>query len=183
MNRRPRITAWAAALLCMSLAFAQPSKAADRTANPASVKVAYLFNFAKFVAWPPQLGQTANSPISICILADRDFVTAADVLRGKTIKGRPVDIRIRPRQKDFAACHLLYFGRTKQGLMDEAYEFLREHPVLTVGEGNGFADAGGIIQMMKVDGTIRFRINAEAARNADLEISSKLLNLSYKPGR
>lgn len=175
--------AWAAGLLCISLAFAQQPKAADRTANPASVKVAYLFNFAKFVAWPRQAGQTASSPINICIMAGRDVVTAADALRGKNIKGRPVDIRIRPGQKDFATCHLLYFAKSNQRLMDEAYEFLREHPVLTVGDGEGFADAGAIIEMMKVDGTIRFRINAEAARNADLEISSKLLNLSYKPGR
>jgi len=55
---------------------------------------------------------------------------------------------------------------------------MRARPLLTVGDAYSFARSGGIIQFVTVRGRVRLRINAEAARSADLTISSKLLSLA-----
>ncbi len=51
-------------------------------------------------------------------------------------------------------------------------------PILTVGETPGFAERGGMIRFTLEDNRVRFEINVEAAREADLNISSRLLTLA-----
>ena len=50
--------------------------------------------------------------------------------------------------------------------------------ILTVSEIEGFAKRGGIIRFITENNKIRFRINFEAAKAANLIISSKLLKMS-----
>ena len=58
-------------------------------------------------------------------------------------------------------------------------------PVLTVGDGDGFARGGGMIGLFVEDGRMRFAINPNAAQRAGLRLSSQLLKLAriVKEGR
>jgi hypothetical protein len=49
---------------------------------------------------------------------------------------------------------------------------------LTVGEANGFAQRGGIINLMREENRLRFEVNVTAAAQTRLKISSKLLVLA-----
>ena len=51
-------------------------------------------------------------------------------------------------------------------------------PVLTVGESTQFLDLGGIINFVFQDTQLRFEINQDAAEQAKLVISSKLMRLA-----
>jgi len=50
--------------------------------------------------------------------------------------------------------------------------------VLTVGESEGFAASGGVIEFRVDEGRVRMDINSEAAKRAGLHISAKLLSLA-----
>jgi hypothetical protein len=50
--------------------------------------------------------------------------------------------------------------------------------VLTVGETEGFASQGGIVNFKLEDGRVRLEINIDAAGQAKLRISSKVLSLA-----
>jgi hypothetical protein len=50
--------------------------------------------------------------------------------------------------------------------------------VLTVGDTEGFTEAGGMINLTIVDQRVHFEINPDAARRAGMKISSKLLSLA-----
>jgi len=50
--------------------------------------------------------------------------------------------------------------------------------MLTVGEGDDFPAAGGVIGLVIEDNKVRFDVNLEAAERAGLKISSKLLKLA-----
>ena len=50
--------------------------------------------------------------------------------------------------------------------------------VLTVSDIDGFADAGGMIQLVREGGRVRFEVNLDSVRGADLTMSSKLLRLA-----
>jgi adenylate cyclase len=52
---------------------------------------------------------------------------------------------------------------------------LRESPVLTISNIDGFASAGGMTQFFFEHGQLRFRIHLESAKRAGLQISSRLL--------
>ena len=50
--------------------------------------------------------------------------------------------------------------------------------ILTVGETEGFATQGGIVNFKVEGGRVRLEINIEAAERAKLRISSKVLSLA-----
>ena len=55
---------------------------------------------------------------------------------------------------------------------------IRKQPVLTVSDGNGFAAAGGIIELYVDKGRMRFAINLDAVEQSGLNLSSRLLGLA-----
>jgi hypothetical protein len=75
-------------------------------------------------------------------------------------------------------CHLLYVsGRTS----DEAGRLiagLRDAPVLTISDLQGFTARGGVAEFFFDQGRLRFSVQLEAARRARLQISSRLLTLA-----
>ena len=55
---------------------------------------------------------------------------------------------------------------------------LRDAPVLTISDVEGFTQLGGIAQFFFEHGQLRFNVHAESARRARLQISSRLLALA-----
>jgi hypothetical protein len=62
--------------------------------------------------------------------------------------------------------------------VNEAIQTLKGVPVLTIGETPGFARNGGIINLILEDNKVRFEVNVAAAKEAELNISSRLLALA-----
>jgi hypothetical protein len=62
--------------------------------------------------------------------------------------------------------------------LSEAIQAVRGLPVLTIGETPGFATSGGMINLVLEDNRVRFEVNVKAAKEADLNISSRLLALA-----
>ena len=55
---------------------------------------------------------------------------------------------------------------------------LKGSSTLTVGETEGFAEQGGIINLTVEENKVHFEVNPLAAERAGLKISSKLLNIA-----
>ncbi|MBL0717480.1 MAG: TonB-dependent receptor [Desulfosarcina sp.] len=55
--------------------------------------------------------------------------------------------------------------------------------ILTIGEISGFTEAGGIINLVKTRNRIKFEVNLNAAQQAGLKISSRILKLATIVGR
>jgi hypothetical protein len=62
--------------------------------------------------------------------------------------------------------------------LDAILASVRGRSILTVADEYAFAERGGAIQFVTVNNKLRLRINTDAAKAADLAISSKLLNLA-----
>ncbi len=149
-----------------------------RAATEYEVKAAFLFNFAKFVEWPASAFAGEQAPLVIAVVGDDPFGSALDeVVKGKSVHGRPIMVQRLRWHQDLRACHVLYVGSSKRGRVRKVLETLKEAPVLSVGEAEEFARDGGIINFIMVQSKVRFEINPSAAKRARLEISSQLLRL------
>lgn len=143
------------------------------------VKAAYLYNFAKFVDWPAQAFISPASPISICVLGEDPFGgTLQEVVRGKTAGGRVLMVRTASDMSSARGCHVLFISAVEWKTNRPALGHLAGGGVLTVGESPGFTTGGGIVGFKLEGRRVRFEINVEAARQAQLQISSKLLSLA-----
>jgi YfiR/HmsC-like len=154
-------------------------RAAQDGASEYQLKAAFVYNFAKFIQWPPKTYAGPESPFSICILGSDPFGEVIDdTLRGKTVADHPVVVR---RDKDPAAarqCQIVFVSASEKHRLPEILASLKGANVLVVGDVDGFAAAGGAIELTLQDNRVRFAINPDAADRSGLKISSQLLALA-----
>ncbi len=143
------------------------------------VKAAFLYNFAKFVEWPPQAFKSDKDPIRICVLGQDPFGrTLGDAVDGKIVLGRKFVITEVPDVGQATECHMLFVSSSERKRFRTIFVELRSRGILTIGETEGFATQGGMVNFKLEDGRVRLEINVEAAGEAKLRISSQLLNLA-----
>ena len=171
--------------LSVSLSWAPGALAQDRDSSNSSeylIKAGFIFNFAKFVDWPPTTFAQPDSPIVIGILGTDPFGAIIDqIVQDKKIGGRGFVVkRLKwgTDLKDLKECKILFVGASERVHIDELVQIVRGLPILTVGETPGFAEHGGVIRFVLEDNRVRFEVNVEAARQAGLTISSRLLTLA-----
>ncbi len=143
----------------------------------AQVKAAFLYNFAKFIDWPASVSLTPDKTFVIGVLGDSPVLAALKSLEGSEVKGRRLVVQ-RITRLDTAACHVIFVDESQTAAFAREAALLREIPILTVGEGDEFLKAGGMIALVKDGGKIRYRVRAQQAEVARLVISSKLLKLA-----
>ena len=166
----------------LSLALLLPADASAQGSQPSEyqVKAAFLFNFAKFVEWPPESFAGETSPLVIGILGDSPFGGDLErIIQNKTINNRLIVIKPLSSLAEAKNCHILFISTSEKKRLAEIFDSLRGISVLTVSETDGFTEAGGMINFDWEGKKIRFQINDEAAKKAKLKISSKLLRLAY----
>ena len=169
MYARVFLVLWLAA----SFSLAPGLRAQNASQREYEIKAAYLYNFIKYVDWP-SYGDT----ISIGVLGYDPFGTALAPLNGKVVKGRRLVIKHLDSVREAQQCQIIFVSSSEKQRLQEIFESLRSARVLTVGETQGFADGGGIINFIEENNKVRFEINADAARRTGLNISSELLKLA-----
>jgi YfiR/HmsC-like len=159
---------------------AQVSDASD--SSEYLIKAGFIYNFAKFVEWPSTAFADQDSPIVIGVIGVDPFGSLIDrIVEDKKIGSRGFVIkrfRWGKDLKDLKDCKILFVSPSERAHIDEILQLVKGLPILTVGETPGFAERGGIIRFTLEDNRVRFEVNVEAARHADLNISSRLLTLA-----
>ncbi|MGH7498627.1 MAG: YfiR family protein [Gemmatimonadales bacterium] len=150
---------------------------AQASASPEyQLKAVFLFNFAQFVEWPASEFPQPDTPLLICVLGEDPFGTYLDeTVRGELVGNHPLAVRRYRGVDEIKTCHILFVSPREQGRMAEILESLKGRSVLTVGDAEHFASRGGMIRFVTEHNRIRLHINLEAAKAANLTISSKLL--------
>jgi YfiR/HmsC-like len=190
MRARP-ITTWLrGTLMLLPVVLAAAATGAHAQDTEASseylIKAGFIYNFASLVQWPSTSFSQADSPIVIAVLGEDHFGTTLDhVLQGKKIDGRPFVIRRLRSVSELVKstgnpreCQILYVTSSAMSRLSEAIQSVRGLPILTIGEMPGFAKSGGMINLVLEDNRVRFEVNVKAAKDADLNISSRLLALA-----
>jgi hypothetical protein len=143
------------------------------------VKLAFLYNFTKFVEWPAQSYRGPGAPLVICIVGDDPF--GPDIegeLRTRTVGSHPIEVRTLRPSDIMNVCHMVFVPATAEGQATRILRGLKGSSTLTVGETEGFAVLGGIINLTADGNTLHFEVNLLAAERAGLKISAKMLALA-----
>jgi hypothetical protein len=145
------------------------------------IKAGFIYNFAKLVEWPTIAFPQPDSPIVIGILGDDPFGATLDrTVADKKIEGRAFVIkRLKWSDlKNFKDCNILFVSSSEKDHIDSIVDAVKFLPILTIGDTPGFAARGGIMNFVVEDNKVRFEVNLDAAKHADLTISSRLLTLA-----
>jgi hypothetical protein len=132
------------------------------------VKAAYLFNFTKFVYWPDR----SDDIVRICVVGAPKIKKILQELA----KTKSFLVVSKPSQQ-YGLCHILYIDSTVNDF-DQALAIVKRKQVLTVSDFKKFTQCGGIVGFFMESGKIRLEININIARDNDIVISSKILELA-----
>jgi len=161
------------------LAFLSPAFAQSKESGEYQLKLAFLYNFAQFVQWPPDSFSSSGAPLTICVLGNNPFEGQIEQsLRGREVGGHPIELRRLNPQDDPHACQMIFVRAAETQSAARIFARARGSSILTVGETTGFAEKGGIINLAREENRLRFEVNIDTAAQTRLKISSKLLSLA-----
>jgi hypothetical protein len=158
------------------------------------LKTAYLYNFVLFTtwpaSWPPEMGNT----IGVCTIGDDRFGNSIEQLHNRKVRGKRVVVRRAIALEQAPSCHMLYIAESERQNMATIIESLRGSSVLTISEAssaNALKEEGGgtpmpaatpplrcVITLILDNKRLVFEVDSEAAKQAGLTMSSRLLYLA-----
>ena len=169
-----------AVLLCTNLAGGARAQSAEPSeSSEYLVKAGFIYNFDQLVQWPSAAFAQPDSPIVIGIVGADPFGEVIDrVVQNKKLDGRSLMVKRLKRGASLKECSILFVSSTEAAHLEEVLQATKGMPILTIGEMPGFAARGGIINLTVEGNKVRFEVNIEAAKQANLNISSRLLALA-----
>jgi hypothetical protein len=160
------------------------SHAAAASSLEYRVKAAFLYNFAKFIEWPPEAFSGPEAPYSICVLGQDPFREDLEAaVSDNLVQGRRLVVRRLPNVKEAPACHILFVASSERERLRAILEAVEGTPILTVGEDEDFTRLGGCLRFFLLENRVRFEINLPATDRAHLKLSAKLLSLARVLGK
>ncbi len=165
--------------------FAITSFTSAQTATAPALKAAFLYRFVKFAQWPAD-ALAPGQRLVMCVIGDAAVAGAlGQTVQGHAIDGHELTVTVPIGSTNHvnvgesaSGCHLLYVSASEikrsAGLLLAA----SGASVFTVSDADGFAESGGVAQLIVENDRMRFAINTTSARRGRLNISSRLLSLA-----
>jgi len=169
------VTLSRAAMLFLLILFISGARGQD--VNEYEVKAGFIFNFTKFLQWPQTAFPSAEEPFAIGILG-KDSIGdyLQNTIAEEQVEGRSIVVRKFKDAKEVEDCRILFIGKAED--VAPALEAVKGKGTLTVSDTPDFCMKGGIVTFYDEDNMIRLEINPRAAKEENLEISSKLLRIA-----
>jgi hypothetical protein len=143
-----------------------------------TLKAAFIYNFALFTEWPASVVAVAE-PLAFCVIGDPAVGDALkQVVKGRLLAGRNLGVLQVTSIGPPRGCHVVYLSGVTVAQAAQLVAGVRDEPVLTMSDLEGFTDRGGIAECFFEHGKLRFRVRLESVTRARLQISSRLLALA-----
>ena len=156
-------------LFLASLTFVTPCLAeVEASATEYQVKAAFLVNFIKFIEWP---GNSAEK--KLCIFGTNPFEGNLEALAHKA-SGISIEQIASGAPGDIQRCAMAFVSRDAGNLAVDLFRKLDLLPTVVITE----EDARGDINLLLIEGKVKFQIQQTRLTKSGVKISSRLLNLA-----
>jgi hypothetical protein len=147
------------------------------------LKVAYVYNFTRFVQWPalPQ-----GQPFVIGVIGDPELEDRLRALEreGKQAAGRPIQVRGYASADAIGASQILFVGGNAEGQLQSIVRHTAGRPTLLVADTPGSARRGVAIELFRKPDVfrkkefLRIRINPAGLEGRGLVVSAQLYDVA-----
>jgi hypothetical protein len=165
----------------LSGAFATPAIPEDLQRAEEIAAAGFVYNFAWYTSWPTNVWAASSNTVTIGVLGDDSLVQVfTQQLGNKKVEHRPVVVRrlgARPAEEPL---QILFVGRNAADQWTAWQAQVKKQPVLTMSATPNFTRQGGMVQLTNLHERVAFYVDLYTARQAGLNISSRLLRLAVK---
>lgn len=147
--------------------------------SQAAVKAEYFFLVARLASWPGEHADGIAGFTELCVLGDDvDLYESLRMHDGQPFRGSIARIRQAHRTSFLKDCVAVFISRTEESILREVIQYFSSKPVLTVSDIPGFANRGGMIELIDDASRVRFAANPWCAARVGIEIDPRLLELA-----
>lgn len=156
---------------------------AESKDNLPDLKVAFIYNFTRFIRWPEA---PADQPFVICVIDDTVMENHLRLLEqeARQVDGRPITIRGYASPGVPGPCEILFIGAAVEAELDSIVRRTHGKPVLLVGDTPGYAGRGVAVELFirsdifRKKERLRLRIDPASLRDRGLVVSAQLYDVA-----
>ena len=145
-------------------------------ADEATVKAAYIYNFAKFILWPEE----KSSTLRLCDFGHDSPDRSLDILIGKPVRSMQISVRHAVGLQDVPQCDLVFVPVEYAQALERVRQVVNGYPIVIVTESATALPTGAMVALIQSDGRIVFEVDLGVARQLGLQVSGKMLQLARK---
>lgn len=170
---------WAVGWFCAVIAFGvspQTALSGETLLSDAEAKAALIYQFGRFTQWPKTA--TNSQDFLVCLAGEQGALARSlATLEGKSVRGRPLKFRGVSRRDNAENCNILVIAEPPL-LVAEWLRLVERRPVLTISDGAGFVEAGGMIAFVTEGDRLRFDVNIDAIEKSGLTLNPQVTSLA-----
>jgi hypothetical protein len=180
--RRARVNRLARLALAVCATFLLPSgEFGQSSSDEYKLKAMYLRMIPSFVEWPASTGDGRKAAFQMCTVGYYPFGTRlAMEVDSVTVGGRKIELRLLRRGQGLEGCEMVFLSDSEEKHYGEILESLKGKSVLTVGEGKGFLEAGGMVALNFENDKLQMEVNLGVVRKANLRMDARLLAMAKR---
>ncbi len=151
------------------------------TMTEADLKAEFVNRFIHFVDWPAvETGSNTSERFVIGIIGETSVEESLRLITAEAGGALHQQIQVRriDDPRDVGVCQVLYIAETEADRLTTILAHAGGRPILTVGDTEGFAEAGVLINFYREGDYLRFEINKVAVDRTGLKFSAHLLRLA-----
>jgi hypothetical protein len=165
-------------VLVAIVGFGGETRLPAETASASTLKAAFLYNFAKFATWPPDV-LPAGAPLHLCVVDDVQVAKALEqAAAGRDSDGHPMKVLRIDFNGPVRTCHLLYVQGLDSQRAAQLGATLKGAPILSVGDIRLFTRVGGMMHLFVQEGRMRFAVNIDETSRSKVKLSSQMLGMA-----
>ncbi len=144
------------------------------------LKVKIISRFFSFVKWPADSGNTGDSSLFVLGVVGKTPILEYERTFHKEVNlpEKKITIKKISELDQIKECHALIIAPTESNRLKEILSITGDKPILSIGDTEGFAEEGVLINLFREGKKVKFEINYGAVQKSGLVFSSKLYKLA-----
>ena len=139
-----------------------------------SVHALYVFNIAKYSAWP-----AVNGELKVNVYGKTKAYDHLLKHNGKNVNGHILKISQIENTQDIRDAHIVYLADSKSSVIDEVLAHTQGKSIMIIGEREGlFKKGAGFSFVILENNTLRFDINTTELEKRNIKVSKSLSSLA-----
>lgn len=141
-----------------------------------AVKAMFIYNFSKYFDWS---GMESGNDFVIAVYGQSHIVKYLDeIAQRKTVNGKSILIRVISSPEEIRGCQMLFIPENVSRIISAFQERASANGLVIISESKGSLNKGAHINLINVDGKLRFELNESRMKHDGIKFSKGLSSLA-----
>jgi len=148
----------------------------NEAADEYAVKAMFVYNFAKYFDWSVINSQQdfVIGVVGNCAITEK----LTEISKRKKLLDHTLRVRVVTHPSDVYEMQIVFVPRGNSHMLDKLVPFAKEKNILIITEEKGLLTKGSHINLININGKVRFEMDENNIRESGMKVSKELSSLA-----